>query len=154
MRTFHNIVDGKPVQASDGRTLDIHDPKTGEVYATSPLSGPADVDAAYAARAAGVPERLGRHHAVGPENALLKFADPVEANAESSSESRRRTPASRWRSRSRRRSARWSTSSASSPARQGIWRAGRPASTCEGHSSSIRREPVGVIGRWRRGTTR
>ena len=47
MRTFHNIVDGKPVQASDGRTLDIHDPKTGEVYATSPLSGPADVDAAY-----------------------------------------------------------------------------------------------------------
>jgi betaine-aldehyde dehydrogenase len=47
MQTFHNIVDGKPVPAADGRTLDITDPSTGEVYATAPLSGPADVDAAY-----------------------------------------------------------------------------------------------------------
>ena len=47
METFHNIVDGKAVAAADGRTLDIVDPSTGEVYATSPLSGPDDVDTAF-----------------------------------------------------------------------------------------------------------
>ena len=34
METFHNIVDGKAVAAADGRTLDIVDPSTGEVYET------------------------------------------------------------------------------------------------------------------------
>ena len=64
MQTFHNIVDGKPAPAADGRTLDIPDPKTGEVYATSPLSGPADVDAAYRSARRAFDERLARHHAV------------------------------------------------------------------------------------------
>ena len=52
METIHNIVDGKAVAAADGRTLDIVDPSTGEVYATSPLSGADDVDAAFPGPAA------------------------------------------------------------------------------------------------------
>ncbi|NAZ77052.1 aldehyde dehydrogenase family protein, partial [Kineococcus sp. T13] len=46
-----NVVDGESVPAADGRTSEVVDPATGQVYATAPLSGPADVDAAYAAAA-------------------------------------------------------------------------------------------------------
>ena len=42
--TFRNYIDGAFADASDGRTLDVVDPTTGAVYATSPLSGEADVD--------------------------------------------------------------------------------------------------------------
>jgi betaine-aldehyde dehydrogenase len=48
---FNNLVDGRMRVAADGRELDIVDPVTGEVYATSPLSGQADVDAAVSAAA-------------------------------------------------------------------------------------------------------
>ncbi|TCJ30568.1 aminobutyraldehyde dehydrogenase [Nocardioides jejuensis] len=44
-----NVIDGKVVPAADGRTSDIIDPRTGEVHDTAALSGAADVDAAYAA---------------------------------------------------------------------------------------------------------
>jgi betaine-aldehyde dehydrogenase len=44
---LENIVNGESVPAADGATMDIIDPSTGAVYATSPLSGALDVDAAY-----------------------------------------------------------------------------------------------------------
>ena len=47
-----NFVNGAFAEAADGRSMDVVDPSTGEVYATAPQSGPADVDAAYAAAAA------------------------------------------------------------------------------------------------------
>lgn len=55
LRTLRNYVNGEFVDAADGRTLDVIDPTTGEVYATSPLSGTADVDAAMASAAAAFP---------------------------------------------------------------------------------------------------
>ncbi|MEY2247966.1 gamma-aminobutyraldehyde dehydrogenase, partial [Streptomyces sp. BF23-18] len=51
--TFRNYIDGTFADAADGRTLDVVDPTTGDVYATSPLSGAADVDAAMAGAGAG-----------------------------------------------------------------------------------------------------
>ena len=42
-----NFIHGEHVAAADGRTADIVDPSTGEVYATAPLSGEADIDAAF-----------------------------------------------------------------------------------------------------------
>lgn len=42
-----NVIDGKVVPAADGRTSDIIDPRTGEVHDQAALSGAADVDAAY-----------------------------------------------------------------------------------------------------------
>jgi betaine-aldehyde dehydrogenase len=80
VQTFHNIVDGKPVAAADGRTLDIVDPATGEVYATSPLSGPADVDAAY--RSAQRAFREGWRDTTPGDRmtALLAMADAIEAH--------------------------------------------------------------------------
>jgi betaine-aldehyde dehydrogenase len=82
MQTFHNIIDGKPAPAADGRTLDIHDPKTGEVYATSPLSGAADVDAAYTSAKRAYDEGWRDTTPSDRMNALLKMADAIEAHGE------------------------------------------------------------------------
>jgi betaine-aldehyde dehydrogenase len=82
MQTFHNIVDGKPVPASDGRTLDISDPATGEVYATAPLSGQADVDAAYRSARRAFEEGWRDTTPSERMNALLQMADAVEKHGE------------------------------------------------------------------------
>jgi serine O-acetyltransferase len=47
VQELKNFVNGEKVSASSGETLDIIDPSTGEVYATSPKSNAADIDAAY-----------------------------------------------------------------------------------------------------------
>src|SRR3954447_5589627 len=82
LRELHNFVNGEFRPAQDGATLEIVNPSTGGAYATAPLSGPADVDAAMkAARAAfeggwrdtTPSERMGY---------LLKMADAIESNAE------------------------------------------------------------------------
>ena len=78
---FTNLVYGERVGAADGRTLDIADPVTGEVYATSPLSGPADVDAAVTAAAAAF-ETWRDTTPAQRQLALLKIADAIEARAD------------------------------------------------------------------------
>src|SRR3974390_1142342 len=50
-RTLQNFVNGKFADAADGRTSDVIDPSTGEVYARAPVSGRRDVDAAMQAAA-------------------------------------------------------------------------------------------------------
>ena len=52
---LRNYINGEFREAADGRTLDVTDPCTGEVYETSALSGAADVDAAMEAAAAAFP---------------------------------------------------------------------------------------------------
>ncbi len=47
-----NFVGGEHVPATSGRSSDVTDPGTGEVYAQAPVSGPADVDAALRSAAA------------------------------------------------------------------------------------------------------
>ncbi|WP_327173997.1 gamma-aminobutyraldehyde dehydrogenase [Streptomyces sp. NBC_01335] len=79
--TFRNYIDGASVDAADGRTLDVVDPTTGDVYATSPLSGQADVDAAMAAAAAAFPVWRDTTPAVR-QRALLRVADAMEARAD------------------------------------------------------------------------
>ena len=49
MKKFRNFIDGQHVDAVKGDTLDIINPATGKVYATSPNSKQADIDAAMAA---------------------------------------------------------------------------------------------------------
>ncbi|MCQ4214581.1 gamma-aminobutyraldehyde dehydrogenase [Streptomyces longispororuber] len=79
--TFRNYIAGAFQDAADGRTLPIEDPTTGEVYATSALSGAADVDAAMAAAAAAFPAWRDATPAVR-QKALLKIADSMEARAD------------------------------------------------------------------------
>ncbi|MGW2401287.1 gamma-aminobutyraldehyde dehydrogenase [Kitasatospora sp. NPDC001664] len=81
LQTLRNYVNGEFVDAADGRTLDVIDPTTGEVYATSPLSGAADVDAAMDAAAAAFPAWRDATPSTR-QKLLLKIADAVEARAD------------------------------------------------------------------------
>ncbi|WP_406175515.1 gamma-aminobutyraldehyde dehydrogenase [Streptomyces sp. NBC_00996] len=79
--TLRNYIDGEFVDAKDGRTLPVVDPTTGEVYASAPLSGAADVDAAMAAAAEAFPAWRDSTPSTR-QKLLLKIADAVEARAE------------------------------------------------------------------------
>jgi betaine-aldehyde dehydrogenase len=78
---LHNFVDGAPVPAKEGRTTPVIDPSTGETYGEAPLSGPEDVDLAFRA-AAGAFETWRDTTPSERSRALLKLADAVEARAE------------------------------------------------------------------------
>src|SRR5690606_28030483 len=76
-----NFVNGELVDAADGRTTPVVNPATGEQYATAPLSGPADIDAAMAAAAAGF--EVWRDATPSERSlALFRIADAIEARAE------------------------------------------------------------------------
>ncbi|WP_301175651.1 gamma-aminobutyraldehyde dehydrogenase [Actinomadura geliboluensis] len=78
---LRNFIGGEYVDAKDGRTLEVVDPSTGEVYAEAPVSGAADVDAAFRAAADAFPAW---RDATPAERslAMLRFADAVEARAQ------------------------------------------------------------------------
>ena len=80
-RTVQNFINGESVGAKDGRTTDLIDPSTGEVFGSAPLSGPEDVDAAYAAAGAAF-EKWRDTTPSERQRALLRFADMLEARAE------------------------------------------------------------------------
>jgi betaine-aldehyde dehydrogenase len=80
-RKLYNVVGGERRDAADGRTMELVDPSTGQVFAEAPLSGQADIDAACQAAAKGfevwrdaTPSERSR--------ALLQIADAIEARAE------------------------------------------------------------------------
>ncbi|WP_454854422.1 aminobutyraldehyde dehydrogenase [Promicromonospora soli] len=75
-----NLVGGERTAAADGRTLTVVDPSTGEGYATSPNSGEQDVSAAYAAADRAFPEWRNTTPAER-QLALLRIADSIEARA-------------------------------------------------------------------------
>jgi betaine-aldehyde dehydrogenase len=81
MKAFSNFVNGERVAAADGRTTDVIDPTTGQAYATAPLSSPADVDTAMRAAADAFPAW---RDATPSERslALFRIADAVEARGE------------------------------------------------------------------------
>jgi betaine-aldehyde dehydrogenase len=80
-RTVQNFINGELVDAKAGRTSDLIDPSTGEVFGAAALSGPEDVDAAYGAASAAF-EGWRDSTPSERQRALLKFADAFEARAE------------------------------------------------------------------------
>ncbi len=81
LRRLRNYIDGEFRDAADGRTTEVVNPATGEAYATAPLSGQTDVDAAMAAAAAAFPAWRDATPAER-QKALLKIADAFEERAE------------------------------------------------------------------------
>jgi betaine-aldehyde dehydrogenase len=80
VETVRNVVGGKLVEPRGGGTLPIVDPATGEVFAHSPLSGAEDVDAAYQAAQAA----FGGWRDTTPKErslAMLRFADLLESHS-------------------------------------------------------------------------
>src|SRR5215469_2938131 len=78
---LQNFVNGEHVAAASGQTSEVIDPSTGEPYAQAPVSGPADVEAALRA-AAGAFEDW-RDSTPGERSlALLRMADAAAARAD------------------------------------------------------------------------
>jgi betaine-aldehyde dehydrogenase len=80
-RTVLNVIDGKSVAARSGRTTDVVNPATGQAYATAPLSGPEDVDEAFAAAARAF-ESWRDTTPSERQRALLRIADAIEARGD------------------------------------------------------------------------
>ncbi|MGB8858251.1 MAG: aldehyde dehydrogenase family protein, partial [Ilumatobacteraceae bacterium] len=81
MKAFKNFVNGQYVDAADGRTTNVVNPVTGQVYATAPLSAQADVDSAMGAAATAYEDW--RETTPSERSlALFRIADAVEARAD------------------------------------------------------------------------
>ena len=76
-----NFINGSHVAAKSGETLDIVNPANGEVYATSPVSNQSDVDAAYKAADKAF-ETWSQTTPSERQLALFRIADALEARAE------------------------------------------------------------------------
>jgi betaine-aldehyde dehydrogenase len=79
--TLRNFVNGEHVDTAEGRTADLVDPSTGAVFATAPVSGAEDVDRAYGAAATAF-ETWRDTTPADRQRALLRLADLVESHAE------------------------------------------------------------------------
>ena len=144
-RVFRNFINGESVDSSDGQMMDLVNPTTGEVYAQAANSSAADVDRAFQAAETAFD---GWRNSTPAERslALLKLADSIEEHADElvalESENTGKPVAL--------------TLSEEIPpmvdqirffagaARQLEGRAA--AEYMAGHTSMIRREPVGVVG--------
>ncbi|MBF8185874.1 gamma-aminobutyraldehyde dehydrogenase [Nonomuraea sp. K274] len=142
---LQNFINGEFVDAKSGRFSDIIDPCTGESYVQAPVSGPEDVDAAFAAAAAAF-ESWGRTTPGERANLLLKVADAIEARADEINEAECRDTGKPL--------ARMAEDETPVAADHFRFFAGA-ARTLEGptageflaeHTSVIRHEPIGVVG--------
>ena len=81
MEDLRNFIGGRWTDMSYDKKSEVINPSTGEAYATAPISGPDEVDAAFSAAADAFP---GWRDATPAERslALLKIADEIEANAD------------------------------------------------------------------------
>jgi betaine-aldehyde dehydrogenase len=80
-QTLRNFVGGSFVDTADGRTSDLVDPSTGEVFAQAPVSSAADVDRAMAAAATAF-EGWRDSTPSERQKALIRIADAIEARAD------------------------------------------------------------------------
>ncbi len=81
LRTLKNFVNNGWVDSATGETSDLVNPATGEVFATAPVSGPADIDRAANAAAAAF-ETWRDTTPSERQRALLRIADAIEARAD------------------------------------------------------------------------
>ncbi len=81
MKTLTNFINGKSVPSTSGQTQDLTNPATGELFAKAPVSNSADVDSAMSAAAAAF--ETWRDSTPGElQRAINKIADAIEARSE------------------------------------------------------------------------
>ncbi|MCU1494013.1 MAG: Aldehyde Dehydrogenase [Acidimicrobiaceae bacterium] len=78
---FGNFVGGRRVESRSGKVAEIFDPSTGEAYATAPVSGAEDVDEAMRAAEDAFPGWRDATPSMR-SRALLKIADSIEEHAD------------------------------------------------------------------------
>jgi betaine-aldehyde dehydrogenase len=81
MKTLRNFIDGEYVDATADDAFDVIDPATEKPYATSPISNRADVDAAFAAAERAF-EVWGEETPAVRQLALFRIADEMEKRAD------------------------------------------------------------------------
>jgi len=81
VRQLTNFINGEFVQSHSGETSDVINPSTGQVYATAAVSNQQDVDDAYKAAAKAF-EDWGNSTPSERQLALFRIADAMEARAE------------------------------------------------------------------------
>ena len=145
VRHLRNFIGGEHADAQTDVTADIVDPSTGQVVAKAPVSTAADVDAAYASAATAFGE-WGQTTPSERQQALLKIADAIESRAEEFVKLEAQNTGKPWA---------LTTSEEIPPAVDQIrFFAGAArvlegrasAEYMKGHTSWIRREPIGVVG--------
>ena len=140
-----NFINGSHVAAKSGETLDITNPANGEVYATSQLSNESDVDTAY--KAADKAFETWSQTTPGERQlALFRIADALEARAEEMADVESRNTG-----KPRSTLVEYEVMVSVDQIRffAGAARNLEGRATAEyakDHTSSIRREPIGVIG--------
>ena len=81
MEKLSNFINGKSVDSKSGKTTDLVNPATGQVFATAPNSNAADVDMAMKSAADAFP--IWRDSTPSErQRALLKIADAIESRSE------------------------------------------------------------------------
>jgi betaine-aldehyde dehydrogenase len=80
-RVLRNFINGEYVEAQTDATTDLVSPVTAQVVAKAPVSTAADVDAAYASASKAF-EEWGQTTPSERQQALLKFADAIEKRAD------------------------------------------------------------------------
>jgi betaine-aldehyde dehydrogenase len=143
--SLQNVVGGEHSDSADGRRAELVDPSTGAVFGSAPVSGPEDVDRAYAAAATAF--ETWRDTTPGErQRALLRLADAVEEHADELVE---------LESRNTGKPIGLTASEEIPPMVDQIRFFAGAARTLEGkaaaeymagHTSFIRREPIGVVG--------
>ncbi len=145
VRHLRNFIGGELTAARTDATSDIVDPSTGQVVAKAPVSTAADVDAAYASAASAFAE-WGQTTPSERQQALLKLADAIEARADDFVKLEAQNTGKPWA---------LTTSEEIPPAVDQIrFFAGAArvlegrasAEYMKGHTSWVRREPIGVVG--------
>ncbi|MCA0295980.1 MAG: gamma-aminobutyraldehyde dehydrogenase [Actinobacteria bacterium] len=76
-----NFIGGEAADPAGGAFSDVLDPSTGQVIARAPISGAADVDAAYTAADNAFRTTWGRTTPSERQRALLRIADAIEARS-------------------------------------------------------------------------
>ncbi|MFI6365113.1 aminobutyraldehyde dehydrogenase [Nocardia sp. NPDC050630] len=145
MVVVQNFIDGKLVDSVGGATMALVDPATGDQYGTAPVSTEQDIDNAYAAAARAFCDWK-RTTPSDRQKALLAFADEVENAADALVAAEGRNTGK----------PKHVTLAVEIPQMldqirffAGASRVLEGKSACEylaGHTSWIRREPIGVIG--------
>jgi len=140
-----NFINGSHVAAKSGETLDIINPANGEVYATSPVSNESDVDTAYKAADKAF-ETWSQTTPSERQLALFRIADALEARAEEMADVESRNTG-----KPRSTLVEYEVMVSVDQIRffAGAARNLEGRATAEyakDHTSSIRREPIGVIG--------
>ncbi len=145
VRHLRNFIGGEFVDARTDSTQDIVDPSTGGVVAAAPVSTAADVDSAYAAASTAFAE-WGQTTPSERQQALLKIADAIEARADDFVKLEAQNTGKPWA---------LTTSEELPPAVDQIRFFAGAARVLEGrasaeylagHTSWVRREPIGVVG--------